>query len=154
MAKWIGIDENAFQKGVVGFVYMMTYIKTGQKYIGKKSVVMNVTRNQGKYLNGKPKKVKKIKQSNWRTYYSSHQFLKQVYKTEGADVIKREILCFCYTKKELTYREIEYQMKYDVLNDDNFLNDNISGRFFLRDVEKWKEMKNLSIEKSNLLENE
>ena len=36
----------------------------------------------------------------------------------------------CYSKIELTYQETKYLFKYNVLEDDTYLNGNILGRFY------------------------
>ena len=63
---------------------------------------------------------------------SSKELLADI-KESGEDVYMRDILHFCYSKKQLTYYEINYQMKYNVLEVDSY-NDNILGKFYRKDL--------------------
>ena len=56
-----------------------------------------------------------------------NKFSKRVMK------FKREILKLCFSKKQLTYYEIAYQCKYDVLETNSY-NDNIMSRIFRKDL--------------------
>ena len=55
-------------------------------------------------------------------------------KTLGEDKFEKRILCFCNTKKQLSYYELEYQFKYKVLFIDSY-NENINGTYFRKDFE-------------------
>jgi len=48
----------------------------------------------------------------------------------------KEILEYCYSKKELTFREIQAIICMQGLEDDKCLNDNILGKFFRKDLQK------------------
>jgi len=133
--EWINTDLNAQNNNAVGFIYMIEYLPTGQRYIGKKQLYKTRTKKE-KYKNGNEKKVKVKSESDWQKYYSSNLFLKSKLKSDGPEAFNRIILQYCYSLKELTYREIEYQIKNNVLEDDNYLNDNISGKFFHKDLIK------------------
>ena len=67
---------------LVGFVYLMTYLPTGQKYIGKKNFYSTrkvvKTKKELALITDKRLSKKKIvtKESNWKTYKSSNDFLK------------------------------------------------------------------------------
>lgn len=58
-------------------------------------------------------------ESKWQDYYSSSSELKADVKKLGKAAFKREILCFCYSKNELNYREAKYQFVCGVLEDKN-----------------------------------
>ena len=47
--------------------------------------------------------------------------------------LNRKILQIAYNKKELTYLECKYQFVLEVLEDKQYLNDNILGKFYDRD---------------------
>ncbi len=49
--------------------------------------------------------------------------------------MKRYVLMLCKTKKQLTYCETKYLFQYNVLEDDRFINDNILGKFYRKDLE-------------------
>lgn len=102
----------------MGFVYLITQISTGKKYIGKKKLWFKKTSQKTVKLKNGNKKVKKIRTlvpSDWPDYYgSSAELLKEVEKC-GVDDFKREILRFCKTEPECSYYEARYQFEYDVL---------------------------------------
>ena len=108
-------------EGVVGFVYLISNEKTGEWYVGKKSLYS--TRSLPP-LKGYKRKRKVTKQSNWLTYQSSSQTVKEWFSP------KKYILKYCYSQKEMTYQEIKALMCSDALEDSKCLNENISGKFF------------------------
>ena len=121
-------------EGVFGFVYEVHHITTGKKYIGKKQLISNRTLPP---LKGEKKKRKVSKESNWKDYYGSQTEIKQLVKeSQSLQEFDRRILRYCFSKKELTYREIEEQVLHRVLEDDSYLNNNISGKYFRKDLLK------------------
>jgi hypothetical protein len=117
-----------------GFVYMITNLETGVKYIGKKNFYS--LRKDTKKSNGKRKK-RIRKESDWKNYYSSSDTLKFLVNTKGKEIFKREILLLCYTLGELNYSETKYLFKYDVLESDDYYNDNIIGRYYSKNILKY-----------------
>jgi len=131
-----------------GFIYLVTHIPTGQKYIGKKvlyfernvkigkreyEVLKQERKEQG--IGGRPSGKKKvIKESDWKTYYGSQKEIVNLVK-EGKELdFKREILKFVTNKKLLTYFECKYLFIYEVLEEENnYINDNILGKFYRKD---------------------
>jgi hypothetical protein len=111
-------------------------------YIGRK-ILQNTTKvklgkKELKELAGvvgrKPAYKLAVKESNWKTYWGSNKFLKELYETEPKENFEREI--FAPTKKLLTYYELKYQILYEVLEKpEEFFNDNILGKFFTRDFD-------------------
>jgi hypothetical protein len=132
----------------VGFVYKIIHTPTGKYYIGKKSLesVRNVKigkrelerikaeRKELKLRGSAPKKKKVRKISDWETYYSSNEWINEEVKSGKGDEFSREILQFCNSKKSLSYYEVEWMFRYDVLRDENSLNGNISGKWYKRDL--------------------
>lgn len=117
-------------EGTYGFVYEVTHNPTGKKYLGKKVLQFNRTLPP---LKGQKRKRKVVKESDWKTYYGSHDEIKSLIK-EGKDLeFERKIIKFVNSKKLLTYFEIKYQMINEVLENDNYLNFNILGKFFSKD---------------------
>jgi len=110
---------------------MIEHIPTGKYYIGKKNLWAKRTLPP---LKGKKRKRKVIKESDWKSYMSSNQWIKE---EASADVtsFKKKILQFCYSAKSLTYYELYWQFKYNVLADENSLNDNLLGKFFRKDLD-------------------
>lgn len=111
-----------------GFVYHITF-SNGKKYIGKKNFFHKITKPP---LKGYKRKRKAIKESDWKTYCGSikdEEFMTQL-KEGLIKPIKREILHICKNKAELTYREVEYQFSFKVLEDTSYLNNCILGKFY------------------------
>ena len=67
---------------------------------------------------GKVRRKKEIKDSDWRKYKSSSKYLKADIKEFGMDNFDFTIKEWCYTRSELTYREVELQWANDVLSRD------------------------------------
>jgi hypothetical protein len=122
-----------------GYIYMTVHTKTGRSYIGKKAFQHTTNKKLGKkelaeipVTRGKrPTKKQVIKESDWKTYYGSANEIKLLPKDE----MKRYVIMLCKTKKQLTYCETKYLFQYNVLEDDRFINDNILGKFYRKDLE-------------------
>lgn len=127
----IKVTEENTPEGAIGFVYKITHIPSGKTYIGKKS--LNQVRRL-KPLKGKVRKRVVRKASDWETYYSSNEWIKEQIKAGNAEDFEREIIRFCFSKKSLTYWEVWWQFKMEVLSDPNSLNENILGKFFRKDI--------------------
>ena len=129
---WEGnhIKDEEVPENAVGFIYMIQHIPTGKYYIGKKNLFSKRTLPP---LKGMKRKRKVIKESDWKSYMSSNQWIKE---EASADItsFKKKILQFCYSAKSLTYYELYWQFKYNVLADENSLNDNLLGKFFRKDL--------------------
>lgn len=123
------------EKGVIGFVYCITEIDTGKKYIGKK---LWVTTKKLPPLKGKKRKRTKIVETDWRTYYGSSDILNKLVEEKGADNYQREILHFCYNKSELSYLETKEQFERDVLLTDDYYNGIINCRIGNRGLDRLK----------------
>lgn len=128
-------------EGVFGFVYITTHLPTNKKYIGKKSLVYKrkkkLTKKELLEYQGKRGRTPTHKQiefeSDWMTYYGSNGFIKDCVK-ECPEELTREILEFADTKIQLTYLECRYQFILKVLEDKQYLNDNILGKFYSKDL--------------------
>ena len=144
--KEVSIED--IPEDAVGFVYKIIHTPTGKYYIGKKSLesVRNVKigkrelerikaeRKELKLRGSAPKKKKVRKISDWETYYSSNEWINEEVKSGKGDEFSREILQFCNSKKTLSYYEVEWMFRYDVLRDEISLNGNISGKWYKRDL--------------------
>lgn len=108
----------------VGFVYMIENIFTKRKYIGKKLFTFTRT----KKIKGKTRRRKVKKQSDWQTYWSSSNILKEDVKLLGEHNFTREILHLCKTKGTCSYLEIKEQILHGALESENFYNDQIYVR--------------------------
>lgn len=122
-------------EGSYGFIYCIEDKCSGQKYIGKKALHSYRTERVRK-LNertGRINTVKEVKvlESDWQRYFGSSLEIKDLIKSRGTkDGFIRNIIRFCFSKKELTFREIQEQCKADVLDNDLYINSNIAGKFF------------------------
>lgn len=123
-----------------GFIYEVTHLPTGRKYLGKKQLISVQNKPLGKkelaLLTDKraSKKKKVVKESDWKTYYGSHQEIKSLIKEGKQSEFSREILIFVPSKKLLTYYENKFLFINEVIEPHtNYINDNIEGRYFKKD---------------------
>ena len=129
------LPENTF-----GFIYKITDKTTGKFYIGKKQIMSQTNVKLGKkelealptQRGKKPSKKLVIKESNWVDYMGSNKFLLEDIKALGEKNFLKEILIICANKKLLTYWELAFQCKYDVLQVNSY-NDNLLGKFYRKD---------------------
>ena len=123
-----------------GFIYEVTHIPTGRKYLGKKQLISIQNKPLGKKelaaLTDKraSKKKQVTKESDWKTYYGSNPEIKSLIKQGKQSEFSREILIFVPTKKLLTYYENKFLFINEVIEPHtNYINDNIEGRYFKKD---------------------
>jgi hypothetical protein len=146
--KEVEVTEDTIPEEAVGFVYKIIHIPSGKYYIGKKSLSSVRTlklgkrellkikeeRKVNKMPGPAPKKKKVRKTSDWEKYYSSNEWINEQVKEGKENEFRREIIQFCNSKKSLSYYEVYWMFKYDVLSDENSLNGNISGKFYRKDL--------------------
>jgi hypothetical protein len=144
----IEVTEDGIPEDAHGFIYKIVHIPTGRFYIGKKSLTskrkvkigkrelerIREERKESKTSGRLPVKKTLIKASDWQEYYSSNEWIKEEIKKGNSNDFQREIIQFCHSKKSLTYWEVYWQFKFDVLNNEMSLNDNIGGRFYRKDL--------------------
>lgn len=100
------------------FVYCITNLKTGKKYIGKKlfwfkKKLIRVGRNK-----------RVLRESDWRDYYGSSKALQADIEKYGQESFSREILHLCRNKGEASYLEAKEQFDRSVLmKPDEYYND-------------------------------
>jgi hypothetical protein len=100
-----------------GFVYLITNIHTGKKYIGKKFF----TKAGSKQVKGKRKKIRKS--SDWENYYGSNKNLNEEVKVIGEDNFSRIILHLCKTRSECAYWETFEIISQGALLKEEYYND-------------------------------
>jgi hypothetical protein len=105
-----------------GMVYLITHIKTGKRYIGKKFF----TKSKTKQVKGKKKRTR-VK-SDWETYYGSNKVLQEEVKQNGPDQYTREILHLCKTRSECSYWENWEIFHRHALLSENYYNEWTSCR--------------------------
>lgn len=116
---WLHKDKDFTEEDIgdnYGFVYLITNLKSGKKYIGKKFFYSSRT----KVVKGKKKKLKVS--SDWQTYYGSNEELKKDVIMHGKDSFKREILHLCLSKGSAGYLEAKEQFVNGVLESDDYYN--------------------------------
>ena len=112
-------------EGYIGFVYLITNLTTGQKYIGKKLAQFKKTRPP---LKGKRLKRRSTVESDWRDYWGSSERLQADVNTLGPENFTREILYLCKSKAEMSYLEAREQFERRVLETDDYYNGIINVR--------------------------
>jgi len=112
-------------EGHIGFVYLITNLQTGQKYIGKKLAQFKKTRPP---LKGKRLKRRSVVESDWREYWGSSDRLNADIAALGQANFIREILYLCKSKAELSYLEAREQFERRVLESDDYYNGIINVR--------------------------
>jgi len=122
------IDD--FPEGTVGFVYRITHKETNESYIGKKILKHKKTLPP---LKGYKRRRVTYKESDWQTYTGSNQITK---KWNHQDCY-REILETCCNKTIMSYFEVKYQFILNVLENDNYLNENISGKYYKDKIKEY-----------------
>ena len=102
----------------LAFVYLITNLQTGKKYIGLKTTKSARTSVKTVKLKDGTKKKKKVRskvESDWREYWSSSEELKKDVELLGKENFKREILYFCSNKGTANYLEAREQFDKRVL---------------------------------------
>jgi hypothetical protein len=116
-----------------GFVYEITELDTGKKYIGKKFFwrpkTLPVTKTR-------KRRVRTRVESDWRDYYGSSQEVKLLVEEKGSEKFKREILRLCETKGECSYYEAKLQFEKDVLLRDDYYNEFIGCKIHSKHIKK------------------
>ena len=116
-----------------GFVYLITELDTGKKYIGKK----NFWRPKVLPKNSKRnRRVRTRVESDWRKYFGSNKEVQALVESNGIENYKREILRLCKTKGEMSYYEAKLQFDHDVLLRDDYYNEFIGCKIHSRHLKK------------------
>ena len=109
----------------IGFIYIITQISTGRRYLGRKLL----TKSSSKQVGGVKKKTRKA--SDWREYWSSSPKIKEwIKEAGGTDDFKREIILFVTSKGMLAYGEEACLYIVGALESDKWINDNIRSRIY------------------------
>ena len=104
-----------------GFVYLITNTTTNKKYIGRKYFY------EIRKVKGKTRRQRR--ESNWKQYYGSSPSLSEDIEKFGKNVFKREIISLHKTRGDVNYEEVKQQFINDVLESDEWYNDNINGKW-------------------------
>ena len=114
-----------------GFVYEITEIDTGMKYIGKKFFwkpkKLPVTKTRRRAIRSRS-------ESDWRKYYGSSALLKEMVIEHGEHIYNRVILKLCISKGAMSYYEAKLQFENDVLLRDDYYNEFIGCKIHSKHV--------------------
>ena len=116
-----------------GFVYEITELDTGKKYIGKKNFWKPKTLPKTKT---RKRRIRTRTESDWRLYYGSSEQVRQLLVEKGPNNFKRVILKLCETKGEMSYYEEKLQFEYDVLLSDEYYNEFIGCKIHSKHLKK------------------
>jgi len=114
-----------------GYVYCITNLQSGKKYIGRKYFAQRRKPRGGKR--------KVTSESDWKKYYGSSDELKSDVKRLGKAEFKREILGLYQTPGKVNYEETRQLFLNNVLTeslDDGtpaYYNSNVLGRYYKKD---------------------
>lgn len=120
-----------------GFVYLIEFTDSSM-YVGKKQFYSVVTKTPlksginreggtffNKIVNRKVTQLESVKsENNWRSYNGSSK------KTKTLKIKKKTMLQVYPDKLNLTFGELEWMIKLDVLRNKMYHNDNILGKFY------------------------
>jgi hypothetical protein len=115
-----------------GFVYLITDMTSGKKYIGRKYFEFS-----------RRKKGKRIRfESDWQDYYGSSEEVHKLVEEKGHENFKREIIVLGKTKGEVNFGEVLAQILVGVLESDNWLNQSIN-KWKKRNVSRYGSLKQI-----------
>ena len=116
-----------------GFVYVITNIINGRKYVGKKVLWSKRTLPP---LKGKTRKRIVIKPSDWLKYWGSSKVVQADIDKYGIENFTREIIGLYPDKRETNFAELRYQIMHNVLDakdkngDRIYYNENIDRIYY------------------------
>ena len=114
-----------------GFVYLITNLKSGRKYIGRK--------NFQQHRKPRGSRRKRTSESNWKAYYGSSKELNEDRKCLGNSCFKREILSLHTTLGQVNFEETKQLFLHNVLTETVdgttplYYNSDILGRYMRKD---------------------
>ena len=111
-----------------GFIYLITYLPTKQKYIGRKLLTKAHRRQKNKKI------IRTRIESDWREYWSSSPEVKLLVEREGTDNFVREVLVFAQSRGQLNYLEEKLLYYVGALESEVWLNSNIRAKMYKRNI--------------------
>ena len=117
-----------------GYVYRITNLQNGRKYIGRKYFT------QRRKPRGAKRRVSS--ESDWKAYYGSSKELTEDRKCLGNNCFKREIISLHTTKGQVNFEETKQLFLHNVLTETVdgknplYYNSNILGRYMRKDYFK------------------
>jgi hypothetical protein len=127
--KGVELTDETIPEKVEGFIYLITYIPTGQRYIGRKLLTKAHRRQKNKKI------IKSRIESDWREYWSSSPDIQRLIEAEeGTSNFSREVLVFANTRGQLNYLEEKFLYSVGSMESDDWLNSNIRAKMFKRNI--------------------
>lgn len=129
-------DSSQMPQGSVGFIYKIFNLTTGRYYVGRKTVFSKSKRKLTVAEKKKPENSRKTfittvkENTSWKNYCGSNLTLKA--EVKSGNIVEREILCFCFSKAEMTYQETSHILCGAVLLDPLSYNDWCSAKIYKR----------------------
>jgi len=96
-----------------GFVYRIVNLVDGREYIGKKQFFST----RRKIIKGRKNRKKVVTEAKWKSYTSSSKYINEDITKHGKDIFVFTIESLHKTKGSLYYREVEVQVKENVLRE-------------------------------------
>lgn len=127
-----GEEFTEVPEDMVGFVYLITELDSGKKYVGQKRFWS--TRKLPP-LKGKKRRRSVTKESDWRNYFGSNEDLKVLVESNGGDKYHREILYLCRSLGVMNYMETKEQFDRNVLLRDDYFNGIINCKIHSKHVQ-------------------
>lgn len=109
----------------IGFVYEITNLINGRKYIGKKKFFFSKIKTTTLKLKNGTKKKKRSKvlvPSDWEIYTGSNDELNKDIENAGIQNFRRNILHLCKSNGAMTYLEAKEQFMVDAIIKDEYYN--------------------------------
>lgn len=125
---------DSLPKEAYGFIYLIINKTNNKKYIGRKNLYSErtVSLNKKEIAALENKRLKKwktvIKQSNWLDYTGSCKELNE--DIALGNTIEKQILVVCFSKREMSYQETKQLFVNEVLEKEEYYNNNIESRYF------------------------
>ena len=122
------LTDDMIPAKAMGFIYLLTYKPTGQRYIGRKLLTKAHRRQKaGKVIRSRV-------ESDWKDYWSSSPDIHLIIEKEGTDNFEREILMFANMKSHLNYLEEKFLYCVGALESVEWLNSNIRSKMYKRNI--------------------
>lgn len=123
MAEWILNGKPVAESdiaGYAGFVYLITDLDTGMRYVGRKYLTSKRKTKTGR---------RKTTESNWKDYYGSSASLAEEVKLRGPERFRREILSLHKTRGDCNAAELRVLWMLRAHERPDFYNRTIGTRY-------------------------